>query len=72
MNIIFCLFRFRPGCGLELLLDLRLFIDSAAGEELGKEDDIPHASSKESGNNLIWYDEASSKANAPVSKAYNF
>ena len=27
---------------------------------------------KESGNNLIWYDEASAKANQPVSKSYNF
>ena len=27
---------------------------------------------KETGNNLIWYDPVSSKADAPVSKEYNF
>jgi hypothetical protein len=27
---------------------------------------------KESGNNLIWYDAASSQANAPGCKTYNF
>lgn len=27
---------------------------------------------KESGNNLIWYDEKSAKAHAPVCKSYNF
>ena len=27
---------------------------------------------KETTNNLIWFDEASAKANAPVSKTYNF
>ena len=27
---------------------------------------------KETTNNLIWYDEVSSRANAPVSKSYNF
>ena len=27
---------------------------------------------KESGNNLIWYDEVSAKENHPVSKSYNF
>lgn len=27
---------------------------------------------KDTGNNLIWYDEASAKANAPVCKSYPF
>ena len=53
-------------------VDLKVNVSSGAEVKFSTKPELIQLFDKESGNNLIWYDEASSKANAPVSKAYNF
>ena len=53
-------------------VDLKTDVSQGAEIKFSTKPELIQLFDKETTNNLIWYDEVSSKANAPVSKSYNF
>ena len=53
-------------------VDLKVDVSQGAEIRFNTKPELIQLFDKDSGNNLIWFDEVSSKADAPVSKTYNF
>ena len=53
-------------------VDLKVDVSQGAEVRFSTKPELIQLFDKETGNNLIWFDEVSSKADAPVSKTYNF
>ena len=53
-------------------VDLKTDVSQGAEVRFSTKPELIQLFDKESGNNLIWFDEESSKADAPVSKSYSF